>query len=95
METDADRLDTIQAVGGVLVRATSVQFWAIFDREFEAVGSGGLEIESRTPALTCRTSDVASLQKDEPFQIGSETYRLKRPEPDLPAPGWTVLLLKL
>lgn len=92
METDADRLASIKALGGVLVRASGGDFWAVFDREFVAVDVG-LPIESRGPALTCRTSDVYALPKDAVLTVDRD-YRVKLPQQDLPAPGWTIIFLK-
>jgi hypothetical protein len=92
METDADRLASIKALGGVLVRASAGDFWAIFDREFVSVDIG-LPIESRGPALTCRTSDVYALTKDSVVQLDRD-YRVKQLQPELPAPGWTIIFLK-
>jgi hypothetical protein len=62
MESDADRLASIQSLGGVCVRSSSREFWAIFDHDFSLVdvGSG---VESQTSVLTCRASDVSTLSK--------------------------------
>ena len=94
LETDADRLESIKALGGQLVRSQSGEFWAIFENEYRAITVGDLEVESRGPALTCRTSDIQSLAKDEAFRVSDADYRLRRREPDNPAPGWTTLLLR-
>lgn len=95
METDAERLDTIRALGGLFVLSNGrASFEAIFDRQYSSVSAGDLEIESRSPALTCRSSDVVGMTKDEVLTIGEDEYRMLRPEPDSPAPGWTLLILR-
>jgi len=95
LETDAARLRDIKAAGGVRVlRQNSPEFWAIFNREYASIAAGDLDIESRAPALTCRSSDVESMAKDDVLTIGEDEYRMLRPEPDSPAPGWTLLILR-
>lgn len=95
METDADRLDAILALGGTRVLSTDrPEFWAVFDRQYSSVGAGDLDIESRSPALTSRSSDVDGMTKDEVLTVQGADYRMLRAEPDTPAPGWTVLVLR-
>jgi len=91
-ETDADRLGIIQSLGGQLVSVEDRQFWAIFDNGFVQTGFGGVEIESVSPQLQARTSDVASLIKDAQIVVGTTTYRLKRNEPD--GTGMSLLFLR-
>lgn len=94
MESDADRLAMIKSLGGQLVRVPNGEFWAIFDKETADI-LGGPAVESRQPELSsCRTSDVERLQiiKDDPVEIGTETYRVKKPEDD--GTGMSRVLLK-
>ena len=93
METDADRLATIQALGGREHVIDGRAVWSIFDdTPIESLDSPGVDV--RVPILTCRTSDVSGLAKDVPVDVGQEAYRVKRAEPNSPAPGWTILRLK-
>lgn len=95
MESDDDRLDSIRAVDHVTVlSAARASFEAIFDRQYNSVSMGDLDVESRSPALTCRSSDVVGMAKDEVLQIGMAYYRMLRDEPDIPAPGWTTIILR-
>jgi hypothetical protein len=94
LDSDAGRLRDIRAAGGVRVLGTNRDFWAIFNRKFSAVTAGDLEIESRSPGLTCRSSDVDGMTKDEALTVGTTDYRMLRAEPDFPAPGWTILILR-
>ena len=97
MESDADRLATIQSVDGVPVYSDELAtFFAIFDRQYSSVSAGDLEIESRSPALVCRSSDAKDVTKDMTLMLGGsvQSYRLLRAEPDTPAPGWTTLVLR-
>lgn len=93
MESDADRLDSIRALGGILVRVDDREVWALFDDvSTDALNTPGVEV--RIPTLTCRSSDVSDVQKDVPVSIGTELYRVRKAEPDAPALGWTTLRLK-
>lgn len=94
MESDADRLAEIQALGGQRVFIRGAEFWALFDRQYQSVALGQLEIESRSPALTCRTSDVErlALVKDDPIDGLPEPFRVKAHEPD--GTGMSVVVLK-
>lgn len=89
MDTDADRLAMIKSLGGQLVRHVSGEFWAIFDREFLLVID---TVESRQPVLTARTSDVKELPKETALEVGDETSRIKRHEPD--GTGMSLVILK-
>lgn len=88
METEADRLASIKALGGRLIPCETTSFWAIFDREYASADS----VETKTSALTARTSDVENLPKDTVFTIDGELYRIKRHEPD--GSGMTALILR-
>lgn len=90
METDADRLAMIKSLGGQLVHHPVGSFWAIFDREFVLLAEGA--VESRQPALTARTVDVVGLPKDATLTVGSDTFRIKRHEPD--GTGMSLVILK-
>ncbi len=95
MESDADRLEAIRAVGGILIYSTDrPQFWAIFDRQYSSVSLGDIDMESRTPALACRSSDLEDLTKDQVLTVDGDDYRVLRGEPDTPAPGWTTVILR-
>ena len=94
MESDADRLDSIRALGGFSVSMKGVAFEAIFDRQYLGVSVGDLDVESRTPALTCRSCDIGNFTKDDTVNVKSASYRVLRVEPDSPAPGWSVVILR-
>lgn len=96
MESDADRLASIKDLGGLRVRHDSGELWGIFNPSFISLGGGGMEIESRSPALTCRSSDVKDLPKGTALSIDGEPapFRISRPERDEPAPGFTTLILR-
>jgi len=94
MEIDADRLEAIKALGGVAVLSDLPTFWAIFDRQYDGVSMGELDIESRSPALACRSSDVTDLVKGTDLIVQGGNFRVLRIERDLPAPGWTTVVLR-
>ncbi len=90
IESDADRLASIQALDGQLISYADGSFWAIFDREFLLIDGS---VESRQPTLQARTSDVSDIQKDTIISVpGEEAFRVKRHEPD--GSGMTLLILK-
>lgn len=95
MDSDAARLASIRALsGGISVFGPHGAFCAIFDRQYSSAGVGDLEMESRSPALTCRSIDVEDLTKDETVTVEGRDFRVLRREPDSPSPGFTVLILR-
>lgn len=99
IENDADRLATIQGLGGQLVRTDRGNFCAILDSDFSAASfSDGARVNSESPHLTCRTSDVKRLQLDVTgtvldTQVDGETrrYSVREHQPD--GTGMSVLVL--
>lgn len=89
METDADRLAMIKSLGGQLINHMHGSFWALFERDFLLIVDA---VESRQPVLTARTIDVTDLPKDTVLDVGGDTYRIKRPEPD--GTGMSTIILK-
>jgi hypothetical protein len=83
LDTDADRLEMIQALGGVSVSTDRGAFSAIFDADY----AGALDEpagESRTPALTMRSIDVDefALKKGVRVRAEGENFRVMRVEHD-------------
>lgn len=93
MESDADRLAMLQALGGTQVQAQGATFTALFDAAYQAALSDPA-IEGVHPALTCRTADVErlALTKGLPLTVGGVAYRILRHEPD--GTGMSLLVLK-
>lgn len=90
---DADRLAFIKGLGGQLVRVDGRPVWAVFENEYVGVDAG-LEMESSGPMLDpCRSIDLVDVPKDATVQVGSETYRVKKLEPNSGS-GMTRVLLK-
>lgn len=94
MDTDADRLALLEGLGAVLVQSSSGKFKAVFDRQYIGDAVGGLDVESRSPALTCRTSDVEALQlrKGQSVTVDGDVFRVRRHEPD--GTGMSVVVLE-
>ncbi len=97
MDSDADRLEMVRAVGfGASLKHDGRSFSVVFDADFLLAG----EVEERSPVATMRSSDVADagLQKDSvaevfnPFDGSRKNYRVKRFEPD--GTGMTMVILK-
>lgn len=93
METDADRLDAIRATGGAEHLVDGRTVWGVFDDSpLEVLEPNGVDV--RAPQLLCRSNDIPGVLKDMTVEVGAEVYRVKRVEPNAPAPGWTTLRLK-
>lgn len=86
-------LAMIRATKGTLDRiiVNGVTIQAHFDNGYlESLDAPG--VEGRQPYLTCRTSDLVDVQKDQQVEVGTEQYRVKRLEPD--GAGITRVLLR-
>jgi hypothetical protein len=60
IESDADRLAMIQAVGEAFDTGSPTTLYAIFDRPHEDVLIGEIVVVARRPVLYCRTSDLVA-----------------------------------
>lgn len=95
LESDADRLASIKELGGQLVRVESgVEFWAVFDEPGSITNYDDTHMNSTSPTLTARTSDVQlfNLGKRAAVTVieGDFTVREHRRGE---AQGWSVLYL--
>jgi hypothetical protein len=97
LETEADRLAEVQALGsGATISAGGKCAACILENEFGLAG----DVEDRVPVCTVRSSDVAclALKNDgivsvvNPFEKVSKDYRVRRLEPD--GTGMTRVILK-
>lgn len=95
LESDADRLEYIRALGaGATLKAGSRIIEIIFENDYLLAG----EVEERSPAALMRTCDVGDMQKDtvaeasNPLEGVSKNYRVRRLEPD--GTGMTLVVLK-
>ena len=87
IESDADRLALIRALGGQLVCFDGGQFWAVFDNPSRDSSLSDLDIEGASPSLTALTSDVESLRKDTALTFTdyagrSVSFLIEKHEPD-------------
>lgn len=97
--SDALRLATIRAMPNcVRVDWASGSFFALFERDYQSVSISDVDVESRSPALRCRSSDVDGLGKDVVLTVRKTSvnpeasYRIARFEQD--GYGWTVVILR-
>lgn len=90
-ESDADRLAMIQSLGGQVARVRGSEIWGIFDNDFTVLQD---MVETTTPALTCRTSDVERLVivKDDVLELGDAQWRVRQHQPD--GTGMSVLVFR-
>jgi high-affinity K+ transport system ATPase subunit B len=87
LESDADRLAMLQALGEeITVGGTAV--WAIVDNEYVEA----LSVTGTQPVATCRSSDVTGVTRATTVVRGGVTYRVANIEPD--GTGMTLLRLE-
>ena len=74
MESDADRLAMLKALGGVPVDGPRGQFVGVLDTAH--VGVGEVEVDSFSPMLSARSSDlaVAAVTHGTLVSIGADRY---------------------
>lgn len=84
IETDAMRLAMLQAVGGLTIRARHGYFVGVFGDDYLGVGDGTADVESSSPQITCRSSDVTRLriEKNERLTVDDEYYVVVGHRPD-------------
>ena len=90
--TDEDRLAVVQTFG-MEVSTDKGRFWAIFRKPYVGASVADLDVEERTPQITCRTIDYDRFggPKGAAIQIGVDAYRVLRHEPD--GTGMSVVFL--
>jgi hypothetical protein len=86
IETDADRLAMIRAVGETFSTGKAEKLWLVFDREFIEQTLGEFSHEGRKPLGLARTSDVQlhELVKDSVVtrDLDGAKYSVRRFQPD-------------
>jgi hypothetical protein len=95
MENDADRLETIKALGGQRVFPDTGECWAIFDDAGSQISLGDYHINSTSPQLTLRKSDAAQHaleSRGTAVLINDKRYTVRETLQGQP-PGWTAILL--
>ena len=92
LESDADRQAYLDAFGDA-VSVRGRKFQAIVDLDYQGFSAEGLDFESGSAALMCRTVDVVDLRKDDVIVGLDSPYRVLRLEPDIS--GMTRVVLRL
>ena len=95
METDADRLESIKALGGQLVSTERGSVWAIFDEDASQATFENLHINSTSPQLTLRAIDAANRELTKAgarVEVGDRQFTIRERVTGLP-PGWYAALL--
>ena len=94
LESEADRLAMVQAVGETFSTAKADKLWLIFDREYIEQQLGEFSIDGRKPIGLGRTSDIAlhELVKDSVVRRDADggSYMVRRLQPD--GTGMTLLV---
>jgi hypothetical protein len=91
LETDADRQSYMEAFG-VPVTWASGTFTAIFDDAFVGANPGDAFVESSSPRILCRTSDVEGILSRTAIEVATIPFRVLSNQPD--GTGLTVLVLE-
>jgi len=96
-ESEADRLASIKALGGVSVSASGGSFYGLLEADY----ANAEDVDSNALRLTARSSDVAarSLANGSTLTIGATTYTVRSVQPDGVVEsgaqsGMTVLILE-
>lgn len=91
IESDADRLESLQALGEQL-KIDDESVWGIFENEYlgELDGPG---VASSEPTVTVRTSDIMRMDRGAlVVRANGERYSVRQAEPD--GTGMTMLRLR-
>lgn len=97
LESEADRLAMIQAVGGEeFDTGHAERLLAIFDRAYEESVLTGHVVANRRPILHCRTSDIAAHELVKQYKVtrvsDGSVFFVKDFEPD--GTGMTIVVLR-
>ena len=95
IESDADRLASIKALGGLRALIDTGDIWGIFDNAAARTSFDDSVTVTAGPQFECRSSDVSVLkiQKGTTLTIEKMDYRVLRSLPD--GTGMTILLLEV
>lgn len=94
IESDADRLTLIQAVGEQFETGHATKLWAIYDREYAETATGRMSTAGGRALIHCRTSDIElhSLVRDSKLtRADGSVFFAKSFEPD--GVGMTIVVL--
>ena len=82
-ESDADRLESLRAVGAETVEFDGGKFDGVFDLAYIEIDAMDTSVDSRQPLLVARTSDVERIPKGAILSLrGNKRFRIVRHEPD-------------
>lgn len=87
LESDADRLALLQAVGEPIV-LDGASVWSVFGNAYIE----SLDVSGSQPVATCRTSDVTAVTRASTVVHAGITYRVAVIQPD--GTGMTQLVLE-
>ena len=92
VESEADRLAMLRDFGSTAVVGNRT-LTGIFDAEYLAIDASGYDIESRTPMLHARTSDLPAIVNGTTVcRVGGVSYTVVESQPD--GTGMTMLRLR-
>lgn len=95
IESDADRLALIQAVGEQFDTGKPTRMWAIFDEAYLETDLDRFAVANREPMLHVRTSDLSAhelVKQSKVTRSDGSDYFVKDFEPD--GTGMTLVRLK-
>ena len=91
LESDADRVQMLLALGGQLVSGPNGEAIALFDPDYVLAG----QVDETAITLSLCTSDaerVGLSRKGTSVTVGTDTYAVRTPQPD--GAGMTLLILE-
>ena len=86
-----DLAEMLDDFGIKVCKPNGKSFTAILVDEYEAQTVYGLDVDSSAPVLTCQTSDVKTLDRDDTLVMNSVNYKIHSTQED--GTGVTVLVL--
>lgn len=90
IETEEDRLEMLKALGEVVIVAGR-EVYGIFETAYIELGFDAIDVGSKEPMLSVRTSDVVEADTGDTVKRQGSYYSIEKIEPD----GEGITLLKL
>lgn len=93
LESDADRLAELSALGGELAQINDRDVLVLFTDEHAPLSFGNFVVDGSTPQVLARASDISDVDDNSTIVVRSISYRVGAIEPD-GVNGMTVIRLR-
>ncbi len=91
LDVTLDIAEMLADFGVTVTKADTSTFTAILVNEYEAQSVYGMDVDSSSPVLTCKTTDVSTLGRGDTLTIAAVGYKIKSVQDD--GTGVTVFAL--